>query len=348
MLRRLLVITQVMDDSHPILGFFASWIRGWKDSFASLSVLALQVDPRLMIDGVSVTSLGKEAGSSKWERLTRLWRTAWHARKTYDTVFVHMNEEYVVLCGWFWRLMGKRVILWRNHPIGTWKTPIAAFFAHELMYTSPQSYVARYAHARQMPAGIPYPEVCEYARKSPGMIVMAGRIAEWYKRTHLLVEAGVRLSEDTTLPPWTIDIIGDPDAGEQAYYERLKTQVQERGLETRIRFTPGKPYREILNVYRQADIVVNTTQSGSFDKALLEAMALGCIPLTSNEALREVLPHACVIEEDSSEALYEAIRQFLLASPEECNACRDQARAYIAKRQSFAALATQLAERINA
>jgi hypothetical protein len=40
--------------------------------------------------------------------------------------------------------------------------------------------------------------------------------------------------------------------------------------------------------YAWADIVVGCTPRGGLDKGILEGMAAGCIPLTSNEAMR---PH---------------------------------------------------------
>ena len=154
-MRRLLVITQVMDEKHPILGFFSRWMRVWAEVCGPIEVIALQVSPSLVVPGVHITSLGKERGVGTLGRLVRLFGAVWRERHHYDDVFVHMNEEYVVVCGWLWKLMGKRVYLWRNHPIGTWKTPIAARFVDTLFYTSPQSYVARYAWSTRMPAGIP-------------------------------------------------------------------------------------------------------------------------------------------------------------------------------------------------
>lgn len=35
--------------------------------------------------------------------------------REYDEVFVHMNPEYIVLGGLFWRMHGKRIVLWYVH-----------------------------------------------------------------------------------------------------------------------------------------------------------------------------------------------------------------------------------------
>lgn len=345
--KRLLVITQVMDETHPILGFFTNWVRGWKTSFAALRVITLQKHPVLTIEDVPIYSLGKENGASRWSRVLRLWRGVWHARNEYDAVFVHMNEEYILLCGIFWRLYGKRVYLWRNHPVGTWKTPIAAWLAHEIFYTSPQAYVAKYDHSVQMPAGIPIPEMRACVQKTKGHIVMAGRVAEWYKRTHLLVEAGIRLSKECSIAEWYVQIIGDPDKGQDGYYKKLRARVQEEGLEECIQFLPGRPYADVLRVYASADVVVNTTQSGSFDKALLEGMAFGCIPLTSNKALADVLPSICILEEDSAESLLSALRAVLMMGESEKHSLRESSFNYVATEQSFTALTRRLVERID-
>lgn len=341
-MRRLLVITQVMDPQHFVLGFFANWVKAWVPKLGALRVIALQTDPQLTLEGVQLISLGKEVGSTKLQRIFRFYKTVWQDRHLYDDVFVHMNEEYVILCGLLWRLMGKRVYLWRNHPIGTWMTPIAARLAQVLFYTSPQSFVARYAKAVQMPAGITVPT--EIPTKIPGTIIMAGRIAEWYKRTHLLVEAGITLKQQRLSESFRISILGAPDKGEEAYYQDLQERVQAAQASEVIHFAPGVSHEEVLRLYGDSDIVVNVTQSGSFDKSLLEAMAQGALPLTSNKALVGQIPEACIVKEDSSDSLAVGIKRFLQADDDQKLVWREEVRAYIVENHSFDSLTAKLSE----
>ena len=78
---------------------------------------------------VSVYSLGKEGGVSRIAYVLNFYRYIWKLRNDYDAVFVHMNQEYVLL-GWkFWWLLGKRVVLWRNHKKGSVFTRLAALLS---------------------------------------------------------------------------------------------------------------------------------------------------------------------------------------------------------------------------
>ena len=171
---------------------------------------------------------------------------------------------------------------------------------------------------------------------------MAGRIAKWYKRTHLLVDAGISLLKRFPEKDWRVLIVGDPDRGEEAYYQELQRRVQEAGLAKRIQFLPGVGYADVLALYAESDVVINTTQSGSFDKALLEAMAYGCIPVTSNAAFEGVFPPEWLIPEEDSAALDRALERLLLASPDEREGWRNQAREYIEQEQSLLALTERI------
>ena len=62
--------------------------------------------------------------------------------------------------------------------------------------------------------------------------------------------------------------------------------IRERGLGGHIVF-PGRLDRDTLaNWYRRAVILLNLSDTGSLDKVLLEAMACGCIPVSSNESFQ--------------------------------------------------------------
>lgn len=162
---KLLIVTQVVDRNHPILGFFHRWIEEFAKHTETLHVIALQVGEYELPKNVTVHSLGKEEGSGKIERVMRFYKYVWSLGDEYDAVFVHMNPEYVVLAGFWWRMMGKRVSLWYNHTVGSFWLRIAKFLVKRVFHTSPYAFPARYKNAERMPAGIdtelfkPRPEV---------------------------------------------------------------------------------------------------------------------------------------------------------------------------------------------
>src|SRR3989344_232174 len=116
---RLLIVTQKVDKKDPILGFFHRWIEEFAKNFEKVTVVCLEKGEYNLPTNVKVLSLGKEERRSKAEYISRFYRYIWQERKNYDAVFVHMNQEYVLL-GWkFWKLWGKKIFLWRNHARGS-------------------------------------------------------------------------------------------------------------------------------------------------------------------------------------------------------------------------------------
>ena len=102
-----------------------------------------------MPSNVKVFSLGKEQqlrgrtdlGNFKRSVLEEQWlkikyalnfyKYIWQERKNYDAVLVHMNQEYVLLGGIFWKLFSKKIYMWRNHHSGYFLTDIAALFLYK-------------------------------------------------------------------------------------------------------------------------------------------------------------------------------------------------------------------------
>ena len=139
---RLLITTQAVDLDDPILGFFHSWIKALSQNCASVHVICLKEGRYNLPSNVRVHSLGKEGGQSRLKYIWRFYKYIWTLRNEYDSVFVHMNQEYVLFGGKFWRFLGKRVVLWRNHKIGSVWTHVAAMLSNIVCYTSPSAYVA--------------------------------------------------------------------------------------------------------------------------------------------------------------------------------------------------------------
>ena len=69
------------------------------------------------------------------------------------------------------------------------------------------------------------------------------------------------------------------------------------------------PYREMPAVYREHDIFISMSATGSVDKAVLEAMACGLTVIVANEAFRDILPARYFLERRDPKLLAERIRQ---------------------------------------
>jgi len=155
---KLLIATQAVDQNDPVLGFFHHWIEEFAKRFESIEIICLKEGIHMLPANVHVHSLGKERSRPRFAaRLVysvRFLRIAWRLHDDYDAVFVHMNEEYVLIGGLLWRFSRKRIVLWRNFETGTWMTPVACHLANAVCYTSPSSFTVRFPNAVQMPIGI--------------------------------------------------------------------------------------------------------------------------------------------------------------------------------------------------
>jgi glycosyltransferase involved in cell wall biosynthesis len=88
----------------------------------------------------------------------------------------------------------------------------------------------------------------------------------------------------------TLRIVGSPvRSGDTAYVESLHQQVERLGLQANVEFVGPIPYPELPHVYPEADLFLNFSDTGSLDKAVLEAMSCGVPVLTTNVAFRDML-----------------------------------------------------------
>src|SRR5207253_2282516 len=123
--------------------------------YERVSVICLYEGAHSLPSNVHVYSLGKEKGSAgRWTYALRFLSSIWRLRKEYDAVFVHMNQEYVLIGGLLWKSLGKRIYLWRNHYAGSFLTNVAVWLSDKVFCTSRSSYTARFSKTVIMPVGV--------------------------------------------------------------------------------------------------------------------------------------------------------------------------------------------------
>lgn len=268
---KLLIITQKVDKNDPILGFFHRWLEEFAKKFEKVTVICLEKGVYSLPENVKVLSLGKEEGRSKAEYLSRFYRYVWNEKNNYDAVFVHMNQEYVLLAGDLWQLLGKKVYLWRNHAKGNLLTRIAVALSHKVFYTSPQSFAAQFKKAIQMPVGIdtqffkPDPQVV----RVPNTYLFLGRISPVKKVLEFIAWVKSNGYQATLAGP----ILKE----DREYGEEVK-----RNLNNKIRFIGPVTPEEARALYLSHEFYVNKTPAGSFDKTIFEAVACGCKLMVDN------------------------------------------------------------------
>ena len=338
---KLLIVTQAVDANDPALGFFVRWIEEFSKHVESIEVICLKEGKHDALPAnVRVHSLGKEKNPPRFARrlmyAVRFKWLAWRLRHDYDAVFVHMNEEYILIAGPLWRLLGKRIYLWRNHARGSWSTVLVVALSNKVFCTSKQSYTARFNKTVLMPIGV---DTERFVSKVPeerqtGSILFLGRL-DPVKHPDLFAAACATLPSDATRE---VHVYGDPTPGNEAYADNLKRQY---ATVSNLSFHAGVSNEAAASLYRTHDIYVNLTTSGSFDKTIGEAMASGCIVVCANEALRGVVPDARIVS-DTIESVQSGIKGALALSEKDREREHTIMREYVVRKHSLEKLCANL------
>ncbi len=351
---KILVITQTVDIHNTTLGFFTRWIEEFGTRFDEVKVICLFEGAHSRPSNITVHSLGKEIlveeRSQKLEVRKRIhyiikfYQYIWKYRNEYDTVFVHMNQEYVVLGGLLWKILGKKVFFWRNHPYGNIWTRIAVSFSDRVFCTAAESFTARYRKTRIMPAGVDT-KIFRYfnlVKRDPGSLLVFGRIAP-VKR----VEKALDLTESLLGEGLSVElsIVGDALPRDQIYIEELKKRVREGRLEAHSHFVRGVDFVNAPATYQSHEVYLNFTESGSFDKTVIEALACGAKVLVSNTSMKDLVPEGSYTTGEADDSV-EKLKALLTLDPEKEKNYREEAKALV-ESQSLTVLMDMLHKNIT-
>lgn len=245
----------------------------------------------------------------------RFYATLFRLRGSYDAVFVHMNEEYLLLAGFWWRLMGTPVYFWRNHYEGSLLTSIACFFATRVFCTSQYSYTARFKKTIMMPVGVDIDSLHaeeEIPRKDHSILFL-GRF-DASKRPHLLVEAlGILQSRGIAL---SATFVGGPSDAHSTYPEEVRARAEALGVSALCHFVGAVSNTETYHYYRSHEIFVNCSESGMLDKTIFKAAGAGCIALSSSADVARHVDPMCVFTNNDALALADTIAHIVSIDPE--------------------------------
>jgi len=304
---KLLILTQKVDINDDVLGFFHNWILEFAKHCEKLTVICLEKGKYSLPENVKVLSLGKENSSSvipakariqKLQYTLNFYKYIFQERKNYDKVFVHMNPEYVVLGGLFWRLWGKKAGLWYVHKTVDLKLKIAEILAHVIFTASLESFRLKSKKVKVVGHGIkkiknqklvPDSDRVSKIKNQKFHIIYVGRISK-IKNQKLLINAIDVLVNHKKLKNLEVKLIGAPVYKEdKIYLEKLKNLVKEFNLEKHIKFIGSVPYKNIGDYYNQADLSINLCPTGGIDKAVLESLAYGVPAVILNKSFENIL-----------------------------------------------------------
>lgn len=338
-MRSLLIICQKVDEQDDLLGFFVGWIQEFAKHFERVSVIAIGIGSCELPKNVAIYSCGKERNIWRPFRWLRFFWLLGTLVPRSSGVFAHMSPIFAVASWPLAALFGKDIVLWYLHRNVSWKlkaaeklcTAIATADADSLNLKS--SKVCAFGH------GIPLEYFAaigsNYRNHTGTNVLCVGRISRIKNQEMLLrAAAGIR-----GIIPLRVRIVGRPVmAQDMNYHEELERLCRTIGVGDIVEFTGLVTHNRIAEQYHWADIAVNMSPPGGLDKAVLEAMASGCIVLTSNTVFCNYfgdLAPALVFEHGSSSDLAAKLVDLCQMSEPEKDSVRKRLYNIVKKRHSL-------------
>ena len=173
----------------------------------------------------------------------------------------------------------------------------------------------------------------------PETLISVGRIA-FIKNYEPLIEA-IKIIKDDGINV-SLTIIGEPTmSADFKYQDKLKKMVKDMEIEERIKFVGKITNNNLPNYYKKNKVYVNLSHTGSLDKTILEAMASGCVVLSSNDSAKKFLPSELIIKFENPNDLAEQIKKAIRWD------VGDELRDYVVKNHSLPELVESISESIK-
>ncbi len=346
-MKKILIITQKVDKNDSILGFFHAWINEFAKQFENVTIICLWKGRYDLPNNVKVLSLGKEERVSRLTYILRLYKYIWCERKNYDTVFVHMNPIYVLLCGPLWKILGKKVSLWYTHKHVDLKLRLAEKIVDQIFSASKVSFRLNTKKLKVMGHGIDTEKFSATDSKrdySTLRVITVGRISET-KNLKVILDA-IEILKKRNIPV-IFELIGGPIMKEDfEYLDFLKNVVTQKGLDKEVLFLGEKNHEQIKNHLLLNTVFVNMSYTGSLDKAVLEAMACELPVVTSNEAYLEMLKDFDLLIRDNDPMTLADKMSYIFHNKERSNEIGKRMRDIVVKNHNLSVLIKKIVENI--
>ncbi len=350
MIERLLLFNLVTDADDPILGFTTVWINALAKRCQQIDVLTMQSGRLELAPNVWVYSVGKERGYGDTRRTLEFYRILGDLlrRNRYDACFAHMQPLFAVMAAPLLKLYRIPTTLWYAHKSVTTKLKLAEKLVDHVVTASPESFrlpsrkiiVTGHGIDTEMfsPDDSPHNQVFT--------ILSVSRIAP-IKQIEVLIEAARLLKQQEQ--NFRLRIVGGADSQHMVYEKQLRDQAVGNELTEVVEFLGSIPYHQVVPIYHAADVMVNLSNTGSIDKAVLEAMSCGLPVITANEAFTPVLQKwraDLLVAPDSPEILVEKLANLARRSPQQRRELGCELREIVVRDHSLERLVGKLVDEI--
>jgi len=314
---RLLMITRKVDQNEHLAGFIYNWVKKIGEQVDELIVISWQEgDSSGLPDNIKVHHLPTKA--NKIFKVLKFKKLVLANISKVDGVFCHQMPIYTILAAPIARLWGKKIISWYAHGAVNLGVKLMEKSTNEVITSSDKGFRMNSQKKVILQQGIDtdlFSPVADKLNDGVTRLITVGRISptkdydSMIKAVDILVDGGM-----TNIK---LLIIGGAGLGDQRiYFENLKQMAGVMKIADKIEFLGEVKNTDIPKYLQQSDIFLNMSQTGSLDKAILEAMACECIPLTANEAYRDILPSRLITSANQPRMLADKIK-WLMSVPEQ-------------------------------
>lgn len=281
---KLVFLTQVYDDGDAVLGFVPRWVAGLARHCERVRVIALAAGAvRDVPANVDVRAVGRRGTLLRWWRYKAYLREAL-ARDGFDTVLAHMVPRYTLLARGPARRHGARTFLWYTHAAVDTRL-LRAVDAVEKVFTASSTSLRVDTEKRVVTGhGIDLDHFQQRGEGTaqPARIVSVGRLTP-SKDPLTILDAVARLRAEGH--DVFLDLIGGGRTVQDVEYgKRIAERIDAHALAPFVNQPGEVAYADIPRWYERASVVVNASSTGSLDKVVLEAFALGRPAVSCNDA----------------------------------------------------------------
>ncbi|HXK40858.1 MAG TPA: glycosyltransferase family 4 protein [Candidatus Paceibacterota bacterium] len=214
--------------------------------------------------------------------------------------------------------MRKKLFLWYAVWRGNWKLKLAEKLVDKIFCSVPEAFPFKTSKLVTIGQGIDTDFFKPNENKSKlNKILYLGRISP-IKKIDILLRAVSELKKYQPQQYNAIDIevVGGPsNIDDEEHIDFLKKLSAELGVSEKIKWSGRISHSQSATIFCEADVVVNMTPTGSFDKTMLEAMACGTLVLSSNRAwlkfFNDELQKRLLFHQDDPHDLAEKLTEIL-------------------------------------
>jgi glycosyltransferase involved in cell wall biosynthesis len=179
---------------------------------------------------------------------------------------------------------------------------------------------------------------------NPNSILFLGRITP-KKKIDVMLVALTNLTRKQIR--FTFDIYGAPGEGDEPYLKDLHSKFEELECRGSISFRGAVPHDKTPVVYAAHEIVVHPGSLRGFNKKLFEALASGCIVVTSDPSMRGVVDDRLFVSGSDEKEFASALESALALTSEEKNRERAKLQAYVRREHALSSVVPAMLEMLR-